>query len=127
MAGHLISYTIDSAPSSFLAPLPGTEEEETPTSTIFFPRQLGTIKQQSSFLAPLPGTEEEETPTSTIFFPCQLGTIKQQASFLTPLPGKKWKTSARGVFRTHILYFVLSFALLYFLLASFYIKNPKKN
>jgi hypothetical protein len=39
------------------------------------------------------------------------------------LLGKK-KTSARGVF-THILYFVLSFALLYFYLLRF-IKNTKK-
>jgi hypothetical protein len=54
--------------------------------------------------------------------------IKQQSRyFLAPLPGKKWKTSARGVFRTHILYFVICFALLYlFLPASFFIKNPKK-
>jgi hypothetical protein len=41
------------------------------------------------------------------------------------LPGRKKKTSVRGVFRTHILYFVLSFALLYFYLHRF-IKNPKK-
>jgi hypothetical protein len=33
----------------------------------------------------------------------------------------------QGEFRTHILYFVLSFALLYFLLASFYQKTQKKN
>jgi hypothetical protein len=32
----------------------------------------------------------------------------------------------KGSFRTHILYFVLSFALLYFYLHCF-IKNPKKN
>jgi hypothetical protein len=31
----------------------------------------------------------------------------------------------KGIFRTHILYFVLSFALLYFYLHRF-IKNPKK-
>jgi hypothetical protein len=44
--------------------------------------------------------------------------------FLAPLPGKK-KTSARE-FRTHILYFVLNFPLLYFYLHRF-IKNTKKN
>jgi cell division protein FtsW (lipid II flippase) len=42
-----------------------------------------------------------------------------------PLPGRKKNTSAMGVFRIHILYFVLSFALLYFYLHHF-IKNPKK-
>ena len=37
------------------------------------------------------------------------------------------KTSARGVLRTHILCFVICFALLYFIyLHCFYIKNPKK-
>jgi hypothetical protein len=46
-------------------------------------------------------------------------------NFLAPLPGRKKKTSARGVFHTHILYFVLSFALLYFYLYRF-IKNTKK-
>jgi hypothetical protein len=48
---------------------------------------------------------------------------KQQ--FLGAVAGEEWKTSAREVFRTHILYFVLSFALL-ILPASFFIKNPKK-
>jgi hypothetical protein len=47
------------------------------------------------------------------------------SSFLAPLPGRKKKTSARGVFRMHILYFVLSFAFTLFLLASFY-QKPKK-
>jgi hypothetical protein len=45
-------------------------------------------------------------------------------SFLAPLPGKKKKTSARGVFRTHILYFVLLFCFTLFYLHRF-IKNPK--
>jgi hypothetical protein len=49
-----------------------------------------------------------------------------QALFLAPLPGKKWKTSARGVFRTHILYFVLIFDLLYFYLHHFISKTQKK-
>jgi hypothetical protein len=49
-----------------------------------------------------------------------------QANFLAPLLGKKWKTSARGVFRTHILYFVSSFALLYFYLHHFLYQKSKK-
>jgi hypothetical protein len=40
LAGHLISYTIDLAPSSFLAPLPGIEEEEAPTSNTSSPVNL---------------------------------------------------------------------------------------
>jgi hypothetical protein len=43
--------------------------------------------------------------------------------FLAPLPGKT--RLLQGEFRTHILYFVLSFALLYFYLHRF-IKNTKK-
>jgi hypothetical protein len=39
-----------------LAPLPGIEEEEAPTSTTFFPRQL---RASSSFLAPLPGRKKK--------------------------------------------------------------------
>jgi hypothetical protein len=48
-------------------------------------------------------------------------------SILAPLPGKKWKTSARGVFRTHVLYFVLlfCFTLLYFYLHHFISKTQK--
>jgi hypothetical protein len=45
-------------------------------------------------------------------------------SFLAPLPGRK-EDFCKGSFHTHILYFVLSFALLYFYLHCF-IKNPKK-
>jgi hypothetical protein len=52
--------------------------------------------------------------------------IKQQ--FSGTVAGEEWKTSARGVFHTHthIFYFVLLFCFTLFLLASFYIKNPKK-
>jgi hypothetical protein len=46
--------------------------------------------------------------------------------FSGAIAGKEWKTSARGVFRTHILYFVLSFALLYFYLYRFISKTQKK-
>jgi hypothetical protein len=49
------------------------------------------------------------------------------ALFLAPLPGREVEDLCKGSFRTHILYFVICFALLYlFLPASFYIKNPKK-
>jgi hypothetical protein len=44
-------------------------------------------------------------------------------NFLAPLPGGK-RRLLQGEFRTHILYFVLSFALLYFYLHRF-IKNTK--
>jgi hypothetical protein len=46
----------------FLAPLPGTEEEEAPTSTT---RSHVKYTPAAIFLVPLPGTEEEEAPTST--------------------------------------------------------------
>jgi hypothetical protein len=46
------------------------------------------------------------------------------SSFLVPLPGGK-RRLLQGEFHTHILYFVLSFALLYFYLHCF-IKNTKK-
>jgi hypothetical protein len=45
--------------------------------------------------------------------------------FLALLSGKRKKTSVRGVFRTHILYFVLLFFFTLFLLVSFY-QKPKK-
>jgi hypothetical protein len=47
------------------------------------------------------------------------------SSFLAPLSGGK-RRLLQGEFRTHILYFVLNFALLYFYLHRF-IKNTKKN
>jgi hypothetical protein len=46
-------------------------------------------------------------------------------SFLALLLGKKWKTSARRVFRTHILYFVLSFAL--FIFTCIVLSKTQKN
>jgi hypothetical protein len=46
--------------------------------------------------------------------------------FSGAVAGEEWKTSTRGVFRTHILYFVI--VLLYFIFTCmFYIKNPKKK
>jgi hypothetical protein len=53
--------------------------------------------------------------------------INHASSFFSgAIAGEEWKTSARGVFRTHILYFVLSFALLYFYLQRFISKIQKK-
>jgi hypothetical protein len=49
--------------------------------------------------------------------------VPHQDSFLAPLPGKR--RLLQGEFCTHILYFVLSFALLYFCLLRF-IKNTQK-
>jgi hypothetical protein len=65
----------------------------------------------------LPGTEEEEAPTST---------TRQQniTSFSRAVAGEE-EDFCKGSFRTYILYFVLSFALLYFYMHRF-IKNPKK-
>jgi hypothetical protein len=66
----------------------------------------------------LPGNEEEEeAPTST---------KRQQniTSFSGAVAGEE-EDFCEGSFRTHILYFVLSFALLYFYLHHF-IKNLKK-
>jgi len=51
-------------------------------------------------------------------------TVPHQGLFLAPLPGKR--RLLQGEFRTHILYFVLSFALLYFCLHRF-IKKTHKN
>jgi hypothetical protein len=48
--------------NNLLAPLPGSEEEEVPTSTTLSHVNLAPA---ASFLAPLPGSEEEEVPTST--------------------------------------------------------------
>jgi hypothetical protein len=59
-------------------------------------------------------------PTGQSFLLHQLGPIK----FSGAVAGEK-EDFCEGSFRTHILYFVLSFALLYFYLHHF-IKNPKK-
>jgi hypothetical protein len=70
----------------------------------------------TSFLVPLPGIELH-FPTST---------TRQQNTkqvFWRRCGGKR--RLVQGEFRTHILYFVLSFAFTLFLLASF-IKNTKK-
>jgi hypothetical protein len=54
-------------------------------------------------------------------------TTQQAIAFSGAVAGEEWKSFARGVFRTHILYFILLFCFtLFILLASFYIKNPKK-
>jgi hypothetical protein len=94
----------------FFAPLPGTEEEQSPTSTT----------RQQVFLAPLPVIEEEEAPTSTTRSHVNYAPV---ASFLAPLPGRK-KTFVRGVSHAHpLLCFLFCFTL--FLLASFYKKYKK--
>jgi hypothetical protein len=50
-----------------------------------------------------------------------------QVLFLAPLPGRKKKTSARGVFRTHILYFILLFCLTLFIFTCIILyQKPKK-
>jgi hypothetical protein len=56
LAGHLISYTIDSAPSSFSGAVAG---ERNSYINYIFPRQLGTIKQQASFSGAVAGEEVE--------------------------------------------------------------------
>jgi hypothetical protein len=78
------------------------------------------LRHQQVFLAPLPGNEEEEeeeAPTST-----------RRQQNINKFFWRRCRGGRRlllGEFRTHILYFVLSFALLYFYLHRF-IKNPKK-
>jgi hypothetical protein len=54
-------------------------------------------------------------------FPCQLGTSKTFSGAVA----REKEDFCKGEFRTHILYFVFSFALLYFYLHHF-IKNTKK-
>jgi hypothetical protein len=54
-------------------------------------------------------------------------TTQQAKAFSGAVAGKEWKTSARRVFRTHILYFVI--VLLYFIYFTCIIlyQKPKKN
>jgi hypothetical protein len=77
----------------------------------------------TSFLAPLPGTEEEEAPTSNTRSPVNLAPAKHH-KFSGAVAGEE-RRLLQGEFRTHFLYFILSFALLYFYLHHF-IKNTKK-
>jgi hypothetical protein len=101
--------------SNFLAPLPGTEEEEAPTSTT---RSHVNYAPTAIFLAPLPGTEEEEeAPTSTTRSHVNYAPA---AIFLAPLPGRK-RISTRGVSRFQS-FTLLLFCFILFLLASFYQK-----
>jgi hypothetical protein len=73
-----------------------------------FPTGRSFTRLHQVFLAPLPGNEEEEeeAPTST---------KRQQniTSFSSAVAGEE-EDFCKGSFRTHILYFVLSFALPYF-------------
>jgi hypothetical protein len=72
----------------------------------------------------LPGIEEEEALTLTTFSHVNYAPA---SSFSGAVAGEKWKTSARGVFRTHILYFVI--VLLYFIYFTCIIlyQKPKKK
>jgi hypothetical protein len=65
----------------------------------------------------LPGIEEEEFPTST--------TGQQNAKQVFRRRCREKRRLLQGEFRTHILYFVLSFAFTLFLLALFYQKHKK--
>jgi hypothetical protein len=51
-------------------------------------------------------------------------TNKQAIKFSGAVAGEEWKTSARGVFRTHILYFVLLY-FIYFTCIVLYQKHKK--
>jgi hypothetical protein len=54
-------------------------------------------------------------------------TTQQATAFSGAVAGEEWKTSARGVFRTHILYFVI--VLLDFIYFSYIVlyQKPKKK
>jgi hypothetical protein len=83
-----------------------------PVIYYIFPHQLGS----RSYLSPLPCIEEEApTPSSP----------RHQQVFWRHCRGGK-RRLLQGEFRTHIPYFVLSFAFTLFLLASLY-QKPKKN
>jgi hypothetical protein len=47
------------------------------------------------------------------------------ASFSGAVAGEEWKTSARGVFYTHILYFVI--VLLYLFYLHYFLSKTQKN
>jgi hypothetical protein len=49
-----------------------------------------------------------------------------QAKFSGAVAGEEVEDFCEGSFHTHILYFVLSFALLYLFYLHRFIKNPKK-
>jgi hypothetical protein len=57
------------------------------------------------------------------------GLVINQASskFSGAVAGEEVEDFREGSFRTHILYFVLSFALLYLFYLNHFIKNPKKK
>jgi hypothetical protein len=59
--------------------------------------------------------------------PRELHTTTRSSQFSGAVAGEEEKTSARGVLRTHILYFVLllCFTLFYFTCIAFY-QKPKK-
>jgi hypothetical protein len=92
----------------------------TPTSSL----ALFIIVPSTSFSSAVAGDRRRRSSHIKYTFPRQLGTIKQQSSFSGAVAGEE-EDFCKGSFRTHILYFVLSFSLLYFYLHRF-IKNPKK-
>jgi hypothetical protein len=66
--------------------------------------------------------------TFLLGFPTGWSFIRHQAIFSGAIAGEEEEDFCEGSLRTHILYVVLSFALLYlFLLASFYQNPPKKS
>jgi hypothetical protein len=78
------------------------------------------IKQQ--FSGAIAGDWRRRSSHINYTFPRQLGTSKQ---FSGAVAREEWKTSARGVFRTHIRYFVLLFCFTLFYLHRFISKTQK--
>jgi hypothetical protein len=78
----------------------------------------------TSFLVPLPGNEEEEEEEEEEEAPTSTRRQQNINKFSGAVAGEE-RRLLQGEFRTHILYFVLSFALLYSYLHCFS-KNPKK-
>jgi hypothetical protein len=56
-----------------------------------------------------------------------LGAIKHNKLFSGTVAGEEVEGFCKGSFRMHILYFVLSFALLYLFYLHRFIKTPKKK
>jgi hypothetical protein len=93
--------------------------QQTPTSFL----APSSPRHQQVFWRRCRGIEEEEPPTSTTLSHVNYAPAKHH-KFSGAVAGEE-EDFCKGSFRTHILYFVLSFSLLYFYLHCF-IKNPKK-
>jgi hypothetical protein len=126
LAGHLISYTIDLAPSSFLAPLPGIEEEEAPISNTRSPVNLAPSNNNQVFWRRCRGLKKKKLPYQ-VHVPPSTWYHQTAIKFSGAVAGEEMEDLCKGSFsHTHpLLCFKFCFTL--FLLASFYIKNPKKN